>query len=118
MAQPARPPPETSGLVVDDDAVLLEFIHMALSEQGFHVVTAADGLQAVEAARLETPSLVLMDIGIPHLNGCELVDRLQETCLTEVPCVIMSRWSAESGGPGPPLRYRLPPEAIRSGRSV
>jgi CheY-like chemotaxis protein len=89
---------ERAVLVVDDDAVLREFIEMALTEQGFRVNTAADGLQAVQSAAVDHPALVLMDVGIPNLNGSELVSRLQETCLTRLPCVVMS-----GGQPGPEI---------------
>ena len=53
-------------LVVDDEAVLVETIAYNLEQAGYQVITAADGGSALEAARRETPDLVILDIMLPR----------------------------------------------------
>jgi DNA-binding response OmpR family regulator len=59
-------------LVVDDEATLVETIRYNLRREGHEVVTAMDGLQAVEAARRERPDLVVLDLMLPKLDGFEV----------------------------------------------
>jgi DNA-binding response OmpR family regulator len=77
-------------LIVDDDTQLCEFVAMALAEQGYETVTAADGVQALAIAGQEPPALLLVDIGMPGLSGEELAASVRELCATPVPCIIMS----------------------------
>ena len=56
-------------LVVDDSADFRDSIAGALTRAGYQVVTAADGRQALEQARLTLPDCVLMDLQMPHLDG-------------------------------------------------
>ena len=77
-------------LIVDDDAQLSEFVAMALSEQGYVTVTAADGAQALALAGQAPPALLIIDIGMPGLSGEKLAARVHELCATPVPCIIMS----------------------------
>ena len=59
-------------LVVEDDANLLETVRYNLSREGYDTITAADGEQAVTAARLKKPDLIILDIMLPKLNGFEV----------------------------------------------
>jgi len=56
-------------LVVDDSPEIVQFIGGALEDEGFDVVTAADGQQAVDAAASERPDLVVLDMMLPRLDG-------------------------------------------------
>ena len=56
-------------LVVDDEPVLVETIAYNLEQAGYQVTTAADGASALEAARRETPDLVILDIMLPEMDG-------------------------------------------------
>lgn len=74
-------------LVVDDEAILLETIAYNLEQAGYRVVTAADGLSALEAARNETPDLVILDIMLPGMDGfevCRELRRDQATATTPI----------------------------------
>lgn len=77
-------------LVVDDDPQLCEFVAMALAEQGYEAITAADGLQALTVAGQTSPALLIIDIGMPGLSGEELAAKVSELCATPIPCIIMS----------------------------
>jgi DNA-binding response OmpR family regulator len=60
-------------LVVDDHANTRMLIKEYLTEQGYHVATAADGAQALAAAAAEKPDLILLDVMMPNLNGFEFI---------------------------------------------
>ncbi len=94
-------------LVVDDDPQLCEFVAMALSEQGYEIATAADGLQALAIAGHEPPALLLVDIGMPGLSGEELARKVGELCAAPVPCIVMSGsvLNQADGGRGPVVGY-------------
>ena len=59
-------------LIVEDDQTLLGVLKYNLAKEGYDVVTASDGAQAVEAARSEKPDLVVLDIMLPKLDGLEV----------------------------------------------
>ena len=60
-------------LVVEDNPTLLETLNYNLSRQEYQVVTAADGLAALETARKEHPDLIVLDLMLPGLDGLEVV---------------------------------------------
>ena len=61
-----------SVLVVEDEENLLEALRYSLSREGYEVHSAIDGEQALETARTESPSLVILDVMLPKLDGFEL----------------------------------------------
>jgi two-component system cell cycle response regulator len=65
-------------LVVDDEAYIREFLHVVLTDDGYQVLTANDGLEALPIAVAEQPDLILLDIMMPGLNGMETCKRLRE----------------------------------------
>jgi CheY-like chemotaxis protein len=64
-------------LVVDDNHDAVESLAILLEMMGYDVRTAGDGLEAVEAARTFAPDVVLLDIGLPVLNGYEAAERIR-----------------------------------------
>jgi CheY-like chemotaxis protein len=69
-------------LVVDDSVDTCEMAAIVLEDAGFHVITAANGLEAVLAAFLARPAVVLMDINMPVLNGIEAARLLKASTAT------------------------------------
>jgi len=65
-------------LVVDDEPFNLELLMEVLSVEGFEVITASDGVEAVEVFQREKPDAVLMDIRMPRMNGVEAMQRIRE----------------------------------------
>jgi two-component system OmpR family response regulator len=63
---------EDTVLVVEDDANLQETLKYNLRKEGYRVITAGDGEQALTAARRERPGLVILDIMLPGMNGFEV----------------------------------------------
>ena len=65
-------------MVVDDKADVREVIALWLRSLGFNAVGAADGREAVELAPQVHPDLILMDLGMPELDGLEATRRIHE----------------------------------------
>lgn len=64
-------------LIADDDPQLVRALRITLSSQGYDVVTAVDGPDAVAKAAHEHPDLVLLDLGMPGLDGIEVIQALR-----------------------------------------
>lgn len=64
-------------LVVDDEPPLRDLVRDYLAREGFRVVTAADGLTAVEMARAHQPDIVVLDLMLPGIDGLEVCRRLR-----------------------------------------
>jgi CheY-like chemotaxis protein len=66
-------------LIVDDDQFIRKLIATTLEDvSGFELHEAADGVEALEVARRERPSLVFLDVDMPRLNGIDACRRLRE----------------------------------------
>jgi DNA-binding response OmpR family regulator len=78
-------------LVVDDEPDLLENIGMALEAEGYRVLTALDGVQALAILEEQSVNLVLADIAMPKMNGYQLYERIrQNTRWTSIPFIFLS----------------------------
>ena len=69
---------ESLVLVVEDDPAMLRFIRRTLEVNELHVVVAEDGPTALEVFQSQRPDLVVLDIGIPKMNGLEVCRRIKE----------------------------------------
>ncbi len=65
-------------LVVEDETVLLETLAYNLGKQGYEVLTAADGYQAIALARKERPALLILDLMLPGVDGFEVCRILRQ----------------------------------------
>jgi DNA-binding response OmpR family regulator len=78
-------------LVVDDEAYIVHILEFSLGMEGFEVVTAFDGEEAVSKAERERPDLVVLDIMMPKLDGYETCRRLKENDKTKsIPVILLS----------------------------
>jgi two-component system, OmpR family, KDP operon response regulator KdpE len=78
----------TKILVVDDDRALRRALQVNLRAHGYEVVLAEDGRSALAKASRELPDAVVLDLGLPDLDGTEVLDGLRGW--TEVPVVVLS----------------------------
>ncbi len=76
-------------LIVDDESVLVETIAYNLEQAGYQVITAADGISALEAARREIPDLVILDIMLPEMDGLEVCRKLRREDSTATTPIMM-----------------------------
>jgi len=78
-------------LVAEDDRFLRKAAEMALKRHGYTVLTAADGEEALQAARSELPDLILLDLIMPKLNGFDVLQALKKDAPTaHIPVIILS----------------------------
>ena len=78
-------------LVVDDVPDNVDILQMRLEAQGYEVVTAADGLEALDKIRERRPDLVLLDVMMPKLDGIETVKRLKaDASLPFIPVILVT----------------------------
>jgi adenylate cyclase len=78
-------------LVVDDLPDNVEIARLRLESQSYDVITAADGLEALEQVREHSPDLILLDVMMPRLDGIETVKRLKaDTSLPFVPVILLT----------------------------
>lgn len=75
-------------LVVDDEAGILRLIKLELSAQGFRVITASSGEEALRLAEEQRPDAVLLDIMMPEITGLEVMRRLRER--TNIPVLLVT----------------------------
>jgi two-component system KDP operon response regulator KdpE len=75
-------------LVVEDEAAMRTFVRATLVSKGYRVVEAATGGEGLTQARAHNPDVVLLDLGLPDLDGIEVTRRLREW--TVVPIVVVS----------------------------
>lgn len=75
-------------LVADDDAHIREVISFALRKAGFATVAAADGAEALASFRAEPPALIVLDIGMPEMDGLEVCRQVRRS--SEVPILFLS----------------------------
>jgi two-component system alkaline phosphatase synthesis response regulator PhoP len=66
-------------LVVDDDPDILEILSYNLNAEGYRVITAEDGVQAVKKAKKKKPHLVILDVMMPEMDGIEACEQIRET---------------------------------------
>jgi len=78
-------------LVADDDRVVVELLSLGLAARGFKVTVAADGMQAIMAARRTPPGAILLDVMMPGGTGFDVLKRLRSNAATaRIPVVAMS----------------------------
>jgi len=81
-------------LIADDEAQIRKFLRIALEAHGFVVVEAASGSEAIGRCATENPDLVILDLGLPDVDGKEVVVRLREW--SSVPVLVLSVRQAEN----------------------
>jgi two-component system KDP operon response regulator KdpE len=81
-------------LVVDDEPAIRRYLHAALSAHNYAVLEASTGPEALAAVAAHHPDVILLDLGLPELDGVEVTRRLREW--TPVPIIVVSVRGAEA----------------------
>jgi len=71
-------------LIVDDDPQIRDVLRIALGQGGFRVTQAADGVAALVQVARDMPDLVVLDIGLPEMDGLEVCRRLRRTSMVPI----------------------------------
>ncbi|MDE2167213.1 MAG: response regulator [Alphaproteobacteria bacterium] len=82
-------------LIADDEPPIRRFLRTSLAAQGFRIVEAADGRGTLEAAGHEKPDLVVLDLGLPDMNGLDVIRALRAK--SDVPVIVLSARGDEQG---------------------
>jgi two-component system chemotaxis response regulator CheY len=77
-------------LVVEDDPSIRELLVEALHHEGIPAIPAADGPEAIRLALEKRPALVLLDLGLPFIDGAAVAARIREAHGEAVPFVVMT----------------------------
>ncbi|MBN1220265.1 MAG: response regulator transcription factor [Anaerolineae bacterium] len=86
-------------LIVDDDADTISFLKIILQQQGYKILTAQDGAEALAIFKIEPANLILSDVAMPHLNGYELCQKIKNASdprLVLTPVILMSGRTLDS----------------------
>ena len=75
-------------LVVDDEEGIRQFLSVTLSSQGYEIVEATSGQEAISNANSRQPDLIILDLGLPDIDGVEVTRRLRQN--TKIPIIILS----------------------------
>src|SRR5262245_30618268 len=81
-------------LVVDDEVSIRKFLRISLAAHRYTVLEASRGEEALSACALEKPNLVILDLGLPDIDGGTVIRRLREW--SSVPIIVLTVRSAES----------------------
>ena len=81
-------------LIVDDDAALVKVLSLSLEREGFEVITALGGAEALRKAYESRPDLVILDIMMPHMDGWVTCRRLRE--IADMPIIMLTAKGNES----------------------
>jgi two-component system KDP operon response regulator KdpE len=83
----------TTILVIDDEAQIRKFLRISLSAQGYRVLEAGNGSDGLAQAALEHPDLVVLDLGLPDMDGQQVLGELREW--SQVPVLVLSVRASE-----------------------
>ena len=81
-------------LIADDETELREMLRAYLTAEGFTVLEAANGPDTIEIAQKESPDLVVLDVGMPGLDGFEVLQRIRSR--SDVPVIMLTARSEET----------------------
>jgi len=80
-------------LTVEDESRISRYLRSSLQMAGYDVLVANDGVQAMEQVQAYQPDLILLDLGLPHMNGYEVLQRVRET--SDVPVIVLTALDTE-----------------------
>lgn len=75
-------------LVVDDEALLIKGIRFNLQSEGYEVITASDGLEALQALQEHKPDLVVLDVMMPNMDGLTACQKIRE--FSDIPIILLT----------------------------
>lgn len=84
----------TKILIVEDDPMIRDVLSRRLQIEGYQVITACDGGEGVQRARVNRPDLIVMDMGLPVLNGWQATYRIRSMPMTKsIPIIALTAYA-------------------------
>lgn len=87
-------PAATVILIIEDDPPMRRFLRTGLSTQGFRVQEAETGQRGIQEARTQKPELIILDLGLPDMDGVDLIRKVRGW--SETPIIVLSARSQET----------------------
>ncbi len=82
---------ERKVLVVDDEENIIQILEFSIEAEGYEVITASNGEEAIKKARKEQPNLIILDIMMPKVDGYEVCRVLKRNPLTKkIPVILLT----------------------------
>ena len=75
-------------MVVDDEEAIRRFLHVTLTSQGYEIIEAASGQEALSSVSSQGPELIILDLALPDIDGVEVTRRVRQW--TQIPIIILS----------------------------
>lgn len=87
---------KTKILIVEDDSLMMRLYSKVFDIEGYAVVTAVDGEEGLLQARKEIPTLILLDVMMPKMNGLQLLEKLKADLTTKkIPVIMLTNLTGE-----------------------
>ncbi len=83
-------------LACDDEPLILESVSYVVNKEGYNLLTAENGTEAIELARKHTPDLMLLDMNMPDMTGLEVCKQIKADETTKKICIVMLTANAQS----------------------
>lgn len=83
-------------LVAEDEPLLLKTIEMRLKKEGYEVILAADGREAMQQIDVGQPDLIITDIMMPFASGLEIIGKVKQNDAENIPVIILSAMGQEN----------------------
>lgn len=78
-------------LLIEDEEIMVNLLQKKLTEEGYKIEIARDGIEGLEKAKLVKPNLILLDIVMPKMGGLEVLEEMQkDKKLKKIPVIIIS----------------------------
>jgi two-component system KDP operon response regulator KdpE len=84
----------TRVLVVDDEPQILRFLRTSLGANGFEIIEAENGADALKHAAADAPEIIVLDLGLPDMDGKDVIKNLREW--SEIPIIVLSARAREA----------------------
>ena len=84
-------------LLIEDEVLILRMYEKIFAYEGFEVITAEEGNEGIEKAKAERPSIILLDIMMPKMDGLKVLELIkQEPELKDIPVVMLTNLSSDT----------------------
>lgn len=77
-------------LIIEDEEILLDVLKKKLTKEGYEVQVARDGSEGLEKVQQDKPDLILLDIIMPKVDGYEVLEKLNNMEITDIPIIVIS----------------------------
>src|SRR3981189_767519 len=105
-------------LIVDDDPDILQTLALCLSTEGYGVLIASNGQEALDVLRQQKPACILLDLMMPVMDGWQFVTEMEQRGWRKAPLLILSADRAAGGGGGGAPPPACTPKPIWPSRST